>query len=78
METAWDRIDEAFRTWIESTGSTAEEYNATSIVDRGTLRTQFGQQQQQQPNGKLRCCFCILVFKCCFEYETNSIYTLYI
>ena len=20
---------------------------------------------QQQPGGKLRCCFCILVFKCC-------------
>ena len=24
-------------------------------------------QETQQPNGKLRCCFCILVFKCCFE-----------
>jgi hypothetical protein len=35
-------------------------------------------QTQQQPDGKLRCCFCIVVFKCCFEYETNSIYTLYI
>ena len=23
---------------------------------------------QQQPKGELRCCFCILVFKCCFEY----------
>ena len=26
-------------------------------------------QTQQQQNGKLRCCFCILVSKSCFEYE---------
>jgi hypothetical protein len=31
--------------------------------------------QTRQPNGKLRCCFCILVFKCCFEYE-NVFYSL--
>jgi len=24
-------------------------------------------KKTEQPNGKLRCCFCILVFKCCFE-----------
>jgi hypothetical protein len=24
-------------------------------------------------NGKLRCCFCILVFKCCFEYGNDSV-----
>ena len=33
---------------------------------------------QEQQNGELRCCFCILVFKCCYEYETNSIYYVYI
>jgi hypothetical protein len=32
--------------------------------------TPFPQQLQQQ-NGKLRCCFCIFVFKCCFEYENE-------
>jgi hypothetical protein len=26
----------------------------------------------QETNGKLRCCFCTLVFKCCFEYENTS------
>jgi hypothetical protein len=25
----------------------------------------------EQQNGKLRCCFCIFVFKCCFEYENE-------
>jgi hypothetical protein len=25
--------------------------------------------EQQQQNGKLRCCFSFLVFQCCFEYE---------
>jgi hypothetical protein len=33
------------------------------------------QQQQQQQNGKLRCCFCILVFKCCFEYGNTVPYS---
>jgi hypothetical protein len=29
-------------------------------------------QQQHQQDGKLRCCFCILVFKCCFEYKNDT------
>jgi hypothetical protein len=31
----------------------------------------------EQQNGKLRCCFCIVVFKCCFEYENefNVVYS---
>lgn len=29
-------------------------------------------EQQQQQNGKLGCCFCILVFECCFECLTIS------
>ena len=34
------------------------------------VRFRFTQQPQ---NGKLRCCFCILVFKCCFEFENDEI-----
>jgi hypothetical protein len=30
-------------------------------------------RQQPQPNGELRCCLCILVFQCCFEYENDSV-----
>jgi hypothetical protein len=37
-----------------------------------TLKEEAAQQQQ---NGKLRCCFCILVFKCCFEYGNTVPYS---
>jgi hypothetical protein len=30
---------------------------------------------QPRQNGKLRCCFCILVFKCCFEYGNTVPYS---
>ena len=34
-----------------------------SLVDGGRYTLGPPMQQQQQPNGKLRCCFCILVLK---------------
>jgi hypothetical protein len=30
-------------------------------------------RQQPQPNGELRCCLCVLVFQCCFEYGNDSV-----
>ena len=42
-----------------------------SLEDGGTYKLGPLRQHQAAPeqNGKLCCCFCILVFNCCFEYE---------
>jgi hypothetical protein len=70
--TPWERIEEDFRTWIESTGSTKEEFNAATIVDRGVLRTQFSQQlrRQKQEDG---CTIITLKYKkTTFDWEFSS------
>jgi hypothetical protein len=47
-------------------------------INKTTYRIQVDRQEgptigvpPEQTTGKLRCCFCILVFKCCFEYENE-------
>mmetsp|Transcript_15894 Transcript_15894/g.23070 ORF Transcript_15894/g.23070 Transcript_15894/m.23070 type:complete len:83 (-) Transcript_15894:67-315(-) len=70
MTTHWDRItDESYRQWLIDRQVIAEEFNNWRFLERNEARSEFEKQQQQQPNGKLRFCSCILlVFKCCREY----------
>jgi hypothetical protein len=63
MATPWERIDDVFRTWLQGTGATTQEYNSQTLQGRAELKATFDRLQQEQPDGKLRCCFCILVFK---------------
>ena len=50
MATAWDRIDDAYRSWLERVPLTAAAFNGASDADRVTFRTQYeGLRQQQQP-----------------------------
>jgi hypothetical protein len=44
---------------VDSEGDEIGDFESLDDDGKYTL------QLQQQPNGKLRCCFCILVFKCC-------------
>jgi uncharacterized paraquat-inducible protein A len=46
--TAWDRIEQEFKQWLQNAGSTADEFNELGLVDQRTLLTQFEQQKQQQ------------------------------
>jgi hypothetical protein len=61
MATAWDSIDETFRSYLTECGISAADFNGLSAVEKATVRNYFLLQQQQ--NGKLRCCCRILVFK---------------
>ena len=57
MATPWDRItDDSYRQWLVNRQVSADEFNEIPVLERSDLRTRF-EQQQQQPNGKLRCCF---------------------
>ena len=45
----WERItDERYKGWLLSIPTTADEYNDASLVERGALRVQYEQRQQQQ------------------------------
>jgi len=49
MASPWDRItDDSYKQWLINCQIVAEEFNQSSLVDRGTLRSQFEQQKQQQ------------------------------
>jgi len=74
MATPWDRIDDGFRSWLTKAGTTAEEYNRTSLTERMDLLNSFnrGQQKQQQPPtqiGELRGCFHIY----CADRTSNRV-----
>jgi hypothetical protein len=76
MATAWDRIDETYRSYLTGSSISTLEFNELPATGRATLRNAFllqQQLQQQQPCGKLICYFCILVFNCCFEYGNYSL-----
>ena len=59
MTTAWDRIadNEAYKQWLMNRQVSADEFNEISVLERSDLRSRFEQEQQQQQNRKLRCCF---------------------
>jgi hypothetical protein len=55
MTTPWDRMtddDAAYKNWLLK-DATVEEFNGQTLLQRKELRALFEQQQQ---NGKLRCC----------------------
>lgn len=54
MTTSWDRIDGAFKTWLQSTGATAANFNGMSGVERAATRASYDSipQQQQKVNRK--------------------------
>ena len=64
MTTPWEHItDDAYKNWLLSTPATPEQYNAASLAERRSLKTQYEQQQslktqyeQQQKEGRMRCC----------------------
>jgi hypothetical protein len=41
MTTPWDRIDEAYRLWLLSTGSTAYEFNLLNMQHRVKIKATF-------------------------------------
>ena len=47
MTTPWEHItDDAYKNWLLSTPATPEEYNAASLAERRSLKTQYEQQQK--------------------------------
>ena len=64
MATAWERINttdngQAFKAWLTNRMVTEEVFNEFNFEKIDELRTKF--EKQQQPNGKLRCCFQMLL-----------------
>ena len=62
MATPWDRISEDYRTWLLSTGNTAEDFNELGVKDRIQVRATFDGLHQR--NGKLRCCRWLISYCC--------------
>jgi hypothetical protein len=48
MATAWHRIDETFRSYLEGFGTDEAEFNGSSATIKVTLRNSFLEQQRQQ------------------------------
>jgi hypothetical protein len=72
MATAWDRIDETYRSYLTGSSISTLEFNELPATERAALRNVFllqQQQQQQQQNGELRFCFRI---HCCIQFGVAS------
>ena len=48
MTTPWNRISRDFREWLESSGATAEEFNADDLQGRAALKKQFDELQHSK------------------------------
>jgi hypothetical protein len=41
MATPWERIEEAYRAWLSSTGTTVDEFNHLDIQSRVNIKATF-------------------------------------